>query len=832
MFAKKPYLFKKEYKAQFSDGGTTGPAGKARTQNKFSEKTEMPRGQIIVRKDMFQGRDADFSKDTYNKIVTEGYDKTDDPLVVWYSKKDKKYLILAGHSRWAASETLYKRGNKSLANMPVKIFNGDKEEAIFYAVVESNRKGTAETFKEDLKTYKLVVKQGYNRDVLKGIFTPESKLNTLQKLALLNDNGPFVQYIGTDQEKSFPYLERNAKWTAEYRKMYGDKFTDSHEQELFDYFYKSQKGLKIYKPDLTNKLQNIIQSLDYDKTKAFGLNKTKSTRPQSAAEEQIKYYNKIIKELELQRKSKELKIAELQAKTIEELAQIGIEKQPTIDRLSSQIKDANKAILLKLEKVNSLKSQVVKADSIAAEAPNLFFNPAPAPKVATKPKTLLKIDAKVLKVHELTFGKQKFEKGGITETEKEAWQMTKDEYANYYKNKVAEKLKDLTPEDLLKRHKFGKSVEWSRIDIFGYSPGSSLSKTKSKTIDDINYHIKLMKEYADGVRKRDNQQSIIKALGYDDIEKGKYVNYDYSKKENLYKKAIANNEMTAQRATEIIKSAGLEVPNELEEKNTEKEGYKLYKSLDNAHAFKNEIEKRKQVGINDRFLNDDWTEGLSFRVPYTYSIGVNTYMPSYNKEKMLYEIWERIQPKQKGKIKTVTKIYKSSDFLKTYEELLKESIENLYLFKSQPAWFQRYANFEVTSSQGTTYKGDVKKTGEVVNNYTLFKVTKSDLKKYGKEAYSNLIKHSISENKFQRAIDEGFIDVSRATEIIKSAGLQVPKELKNKRTNLDQEVKELYNLTMPKELFKQGGSIDPDFLYKPNLEPVIKISETELIPEL
>ena len=316
---------------------------------KFSEKKFIPRGQISVDPKTFQGRQTAFSDDTVKKIVAEGFDLTDDPIVVWKDTKAKKYFVISGHSRWAASEILFKKGDKRLAKMPVKIFNGDKEQAADFAILESNRSGTKEGLKSDLTAYKRAISKGYNKKYLLGIFKPETYLNLLQKLSFLNVKGQFLEYIDSDSEKSFPYLRRNAEWTGSLRKEY-PKLSDAHEAELFSYFYKTNKGLKITKQKFTDLMYKKVSNMFFDASKPLNLENIVSTSAvTSPGKAAIKEIENEIEALQRDRAKKEELIitAKQQGKTA------------LIEKFKAEITGINALVLRKIERKRQLESQVI-----------------------------------------------------------------------------------------------------------------------------------------------------------------------------------------------------------------------------------------------------------------------------------------------------------------------------------------------------------------------------------------------------------------------------------------------------------------------------------------
>jgi len=237
---------------------------------RFSSVRELDRSKITLNPLIFQGRPTPFSRATVNKIVREGYDKSQDPIVVWYCQKLKKYVVISGHSRFEASRILYKKGVRSLQTMPVKIFIGDEDDATDYAILESNRSGDVEPLKSDLKAYKRAFSRGHNKKYLQGIFKPDSYLHKLQAWSNLDDRGLFLQHLGEDSEVSFPYLQRNAVWTGNLRKQY-PQLTNAHEKELFNFFYASKKGLHISKSDFYNLIYKKVSDAFFDKRKTLNL---------------------------------------------------------------------------------------------------------------------------------------------------------------------------------------------------------------------------------------------------------------------------------------------------------------------------------------------------------------------------------------------------------------------------------------------------------------------------------------------------------------------------------------------------------------------------------
>lgn len=339
---------------------------------RFSEVKLIPRDQITTDPKTFQGRQVAFAQETVNKIVREGFDKSQDPIIVWYDSQKGKYIVISGHSRWEASEILYKKGDKSLRNMPSKVYLGDKDSAIEYAVLESNRSGTEEGFKSDLKAFKIAKARGFNREKLLSLFKPESKLRLLQDLSHLSENGLFLEYIGTSSEKSFPYIQRNAQWVGTLRKTF-PQLTDLHERELFNYLYDKKKTISITKDKFFNLVNGKVQTIDFNAAKALNLNNVVSKNAVTdPARAKIREIQAQIDELIKDRSRKE----ELTVKAKEQ------GNNSLISKFKTDIAGLNSLILRKIEEKRRLESSIA---SVERQVTNDLFNQPAAPAVKPVP---------------------------------------------------------------------------------------------------------------------------------------------------------------------------------------------------------------------------------------------------------------------------------------------------------------------------------------------------------------------------------------------------------------------------------------------------------------
>ena len=321
------------------------------SKQRFSTVKEIDRTQITTRPKDFQGRQHAYSEESVNKIVSEGFDKTNDPIVVWYDKTIDKYIVISGHSRFEASRRLFEAGDKSLQTMPVKEFLGDKDEAVSYAVLESNRASTQEGLVSDINAVRKMLTDGYNKSEMIKYVKPQSYLENVIRYTYLNPNGKFIEYLASPSKSSFPYLERNASWVGDLRKMYSEKLTDLHESEIFDYIYNSgsSKGLQLSKEQLYNLVGSKVMKLDYDNQKPLNLNNIVSTNTVvSPAREKINEMKSDVDywQKEIQKKQDLIVRARLE------------NNKDLVSKFQTFISDATARVLDIKEKIQKLESEI------------------------------------------------------------------------------------------------------------------------------------------------------------------------------------------------------------------------------------------------------------------------------------------------------------------------------------------------------------------------------------------------------------------------------------------------------------------------------------------
>jgi len=338
------------------------------SKQRFSAIKEIDRKEITVMPELFQGRQNAYSEESVNKIVSEGFDKTNDPIIVWYDKDIEKYVVISGHSRWEASKRLFASGDVSLQTMPVKEYLGDKEESLNYAILESNRASTQEGLISDINAVRKMLVQGYNKTEMIKYIKPKSYLEKIINYTYLNPTGKFIEYLASDSKISFPYLERNAEWVGILRNMYGSKLTNSHENEIFDYIYLTdKKGLSLRKDELFNMIERKAGSLIFNPEEPLNLKNLGNVSPLvNPVIEIIKEHEKEISEMEKEISHKQDLIVRANNEG----------KTDLIDRFKSDISNLTTRILNEKTIVDRLNSQI---NTISKQSIYDLFSEIPAP---------------------------------------------------------------------------------------------------------------------------------------------------------------------------------------------------------------------------------------------------------------------------------------------------------------------------------------------------------------------------------------------------------------------------------------------------------------------
>ena len=270
----------------------------------------------------FQNRLTPFSEETA-ATVAESYNVNKfDPIVLWKDPANGTDYVLSGHSRL---EGMKRRGSETISS---RYFEGAEQEAIIFAKVEGNRLATPEGLRETISAYKRAKEAKYTKKKLQESFDGDTGL--LDDIQHLNPKGQFLEQLTAEGSAgSFPYLKRTSRWVGELKGRYPDKLTNSHEAQLFDYLYRSEKrGYEMPKDDFLNLVEKQLDTFDYDPSKPLVLKRgevmtgTRARADTGAAERAID----------------ELKTRQKQSKTVEEYKAL----QTEIDKHRANIAEAVK----------------------------------------------------------------------------------------------------------------------------------------------------------------------------------------------------------------------------------------------------------------------------------------------------------------------------------------------------------------------------------------------------------------------------------------------------------------------------------------------------------
>lgn len=232
---------------------------------------DKPLSEIATDTDRFQNRATDFSEKTAATVAERFDPNLFDPIVLWKDPQNGKDYVLSGHSRL---EGMKRRGAK---NVPSRYFQGTEAEAMNFAKVEANRLGSAENLRETIKAYKQAKRGNATKSKLKDLF--DGDVDFLESAQNLNESGDFIRYLGQGAATEFPYIKRFSRWVGELRKTYGDKITDRHEQQVFDWLYKGEKrNREVEKERFFELIEKQVNRTDFDPNAPLQLKRGEAPR--------------------------------------------------------------------------------------------------------------------------------------------------------------------------------------------------------------------------------------------------------------------------------------------------------------------------------------------------------------------------------------------------------------------------------------------------------------------------------------------------------------------------------------------------------------------------
>ena len=324
---------------------------------KFSSVQRVGLREITLMPKLFQGRETAYAEETARKIVREGFDESQEPIVL-FLHEGKKALI-SGHSRYEAARRLKK------STIPAKYFQGTLSEAMDYALLESNRSGTQESLLSDVRAFKRATKRGFNREYLRDIFKPAAKLLLVERLSYLNEKGDFLRYLADQAADQFPHLARNAGWVGEIRKQHPD-LSDGHEQEIFRFLYqvrakgKARQRVGLKKEQLFDLIDKRVSHVSWAPSDALNLeNQAGRNVATDPAREELMRLEREISQLEKERQSKDELIARAKKDQNDKL----------VEQFRNRQKEIGEIITRLFARREKLQADIKKAD---AETLDLF----------------------------------------------------------------------------------------------------------------------------------------------------------------------------------------------------------------------------------------------------------------------------------------------------------------------------------------------------------------------------------------------------------------------------------------------------------------------------
>jgi len=223
---------------------------------KSASVVEYPIKNIVTDVDRFQNRITAFSEKTAQTIA-ERYDPNKfDPVVLWKDPADGNVYVLSGHSRLEGKMRL------KHDTIPSRFFEGTEAEAMEFARIHGNRLQTQEGLIETIKAFKEARSKKYTKKQLEDLFDGDVKF--LEAISHLNPKGKFVEILGQPVASEFGYIKRLSSWMGELRRGYGDKFTNRHENQVFEFLYKGEvKNHLMGKEEFFNLIDKQVSRIDW-----------------------------------------------------------------------------------------------------------------------------------------------------------------------------------------------------------------------------------------------------------------------------------------------------------------------------------------------------------------------------------------------------------------------------------------------------------------------------------------------------------------------------------------------------------------------------------------
>lgn len=214
---------------------------------------DVPLSEISTDKNMFQGREKDFSLRSVENIVSAVKSGAFvwanlDPVTLWKSTTGKLYII-SGHSRFEAFKRLsaenIKYDGEKFDSIPAKILIAVPLEAAQRIALESNTLSTKETDLERAKYYRKLRQDGTKESALVDDIKKNEGKNWVNIYAytFLSQTGKSIDALskfGDKEDTSAQMTKSLVKWIGSGRKSFPE-LTNDHEDELYSWLFE-RKG--------------------------------------------------------------------------------------------------------------------------------------------------------------------------------------------------------------------------------------------------------------------------------------------------------------------------------------------------------------------------------------------------------------------------------------------------------------------------------------------------------------------------------------------------------------------------------------------------------------
>ncbi|MDY3326692.1 ParB N-terminal domain-containing protein [Riemerella anatipestifer] len=324
-----------------------------------------PLSEISTDENRFQARKK-LNETVINNIANNYSEKDQDPIHVWQDPKDGKTYVLSGHHRYY--------GAKQAGRNDVKIIDRTKdfteEEAIRFAKEEANANRSMETPLERAATLRQKRERNDAQEDINNFLNREGKNKRLvHNLSYLNPKGKAVQSVASFENSSNSDSKREtekiADWIGEARRIFGNKLTDAHENEMFDFLNDKEASKRFSKKgDFVEKVRHIVGGMYYDSNAPLNLK-----RIENKGNAEMEYENEM-RELKNKAAEYDAQISNIDdrftnakredyispdAKDFKEVKEIARKEK-------ERLKNEQKAIYSKIDKLQREKGKYIKAD--------------------------------------------------------------------------------------------------------------------------------------------------------------------------------------------------------------------------------------------------------------------------------------------------------------------------------------------------------------------------------------------------------------------------------------------------------------------------------------